>query len=84
MFDCSPSTIVEDYEKQIKQLQQKLSQNEDERSLLRERLNEVELEFTRTIDDRASTLAMYEDQLQSTAQERNALVQQQVLQSAET
>jgi hypothetical protein len=84
MFDCSPSTIVEDYEKQIKQLQQKLSQNEDERSLLRERLNEVELEFTRTIDDRASTLAMYEDQLQSTVQERNALVQQQVLQSAET
>ncbi len=84
MFNFSPSTIIEDYEKQIKQLQQKLSQNEDERSLLRERLNEVEVEFTRTIDDRASTLAMYEDQLQSAVQERNALVEQQVLQSAET
>jgi hypothetical protein len=41
------------------------------------------MEFTKTIDDRASTLAMYEDQLQSAVQERNALVEQQVLQSAE-
>jgi len=83
MFHFSQSTI-ENYEKQIKQLQQKLSQNEDERSLLRERLNEVELELTKTLDDRASTLAMYEEQLESAVQERNALVEQQVLQSAET
>ena len=78
----SQSTI-EDYQKQIKQLQQKLSQNEDERSLLRERLNEVELEFTKTIEDRSSTLAMYEEQLQSLVQERDALVQQQVLETTE-
>jgi predicted nucleic acid-binding Zn-ribbon protein len=83
MLHFSQSTI-ENYEKQIKQLQQKLSQNEDERSLLRERLNEVELELTKTLDDRASTLAMYEEQLQSAVQERNALVEQQALQSAET
>ncbi|CAF4111061.1 unnamed protein product, partial [Rotaria sordida] len=52
--DISQSTI-EDYEKQIHQLQQKLSQNNDERTLLRERLNEVELEFRKTLDDRLST-----------------------------
>ncbi len=79
----SSQSTIEDYEKQIKQLQQKLSQNEDERSLLRERLNEVELEFRKTFDDRASTTAMYEEQLQSLVQERNALVEQQAIQSAE-
>jgi PIN domain nuclease of toxin-antitoxin system len=75
-LNFSQSTI-EDYEKQIKQLQQKLSQNEDERSLLRERLNEVEIEFRKTFDEHASTTAMYEEQLQSLVQERNALVEQQ-------
>jgi predicted nucleic acid-binding Zn-ribbon protein len=82
MFHFSQSTI-ENYEQQIKQLHQKLSQNEDERTLLRERLNEVELEFRKTLDDRSSTSAMYEEQFQSLVQERNALVEQQVLESAE-
>jgi predicted nucleic acid-binding Zn-ribbon protein len=82
LFIFSQSTI-EDYEKQMNQLQQKLSQNEDERSLLRERLNEIELEFRKTLDDNTSTLSMYEEQLQSAVQERNALVEQQALQSAE-
>ena len=76
-------SIIEDSEKEIKQLKQKLSQNEDERSLLRERLNEVELEYREAIDDRASTLAMYEEQLQSLVQERNALVEQQEMQAAD-
>jgi len=51
--------------------------------LLRERLNEIELEFRKTLDDNTSTLSMYEEQLQSAVQERNALVEQQALQSAE-
>ncbi|CAF4202712.1 unnamed protein product, partial [Rotaria sordida] len=80
--DISRATI-ENYEKQIHQLQQKLSQNDDERTLLRERLNEVELEFRKTLDDRLSTTNMYEEQLQSLVQERDALVQQQVLQTTE-
>jgi len=82
MFDFSP-LIIGDYEKQIKQLQQKLSQNEDERTLLRQRLNEVKLEFRKTLDDHSSTSAMYEEQFQSVVQERNTLVEQQALQSAE-
>ena len=73
----------EDYEKQIKQFQQKLSQNEDERSLLRERLNEVEVEFRQAIDDRASTTAMYEEQLQSLVQEGNALAEEKAIESAQ-
>ncbi|CAF4659912.1 unnamed protein product, partial [Rotaria sp. Silwood2] len=80
--DISRSNI-ENYEKQIHQLQQKLSQNDDERTLLRERLNEVELEFRKTLDDRATTTNMYEEQLQSFIQERDALVQQHVLELTE-
>jgi predicted negative regulator of RcsB-dependent stress response len=76
--------MIEDYEKQIGQLQQALSQNEDERTLLRQRLNEVELEFRKTLDDHSSTSAMYEEQFQSLVQERNTLLEQQVLQSVET
>ncbi|CAF4984732.1 unnamed protein product, partial [Rotaria sp. Silwood1] len=80
--NISQSTI-EDYEKHLHQLQQKLSQNDEERSLLRERLNEVELEFRKTLDDRQSTTNMYEEQLQSLVHERDALVQQHVLQIIE-
>jgi flagellar biosynthesis chaperone FliJ len=47
------SANIENYEKQIKQLQQNLSQKDDERTLLRERLNEVELEFRKILDDHA-------------------------------
>ena len=79
-FNFSQSAIDE-LEKEIKQLKQKLSQHEDERSLLRERLNEVELEFRQAIDDRASTIAMHEQHLQGLIQERNALAEQQQLQS---
>ncbi|CAF4504594.1 unnamed protein product, partial [Rotaria sp. Silwood2] len=76
-------SVIEDYKKQIHQLQQKLSQNDDERTLLRERLNEVELEFRKILDDRTTTTNMYEEQLQSLIQERDALVQQHVLELIE-
>ena len=78
-----PSDSLDEYVQQIKQLQQKLSQNEDERTLLRERLNEVELEFRKSLDDHSSVLNNYERQLQSIVQERNTLLEQQVGQSAE-
>lgn len=83
IFDFSQSTL-EDYEQQIRQLQEKLSQTEDERSLLDERLNEQELELRQIIDDRASTIALYEQQLQSLIQERNALLEQQRTQPIDT
>ena len=85
LTSAAPSLDVsnEDYEKQINQLQQKLSQNNDERTLLREHLNEVELELSKTSDDRTSTLAMYEKQFESLVQERDVLFEQQALQSAE-
>ena len=74
----SSASIVDSYATQIRQLQQQMSQSEDERALLRERLNEVELELSQT-----STTSMYEEQLQSLVHERDALVEQQVLHSAE-
>ena len=83
-FDFTLSNIflfsqskLDDYEQEIRELQQKLSQNDDERGSLRERLNEVELEFRQAIDDHASTIASYEQQLQALVQERNALLEQQ-------
>lgn len=77
------SSEVDDFHQQIQQLQQKLSQNDDERTLLRERLDEVELEFSKLLEDRASTLTMYEEQVQSLVQERNALLEQHILESSE-
>ncbi len=73
------SVDVENYEKQIKQLQQNLSQKDDERTLLRERLNEVELEFRKALDDHALAVR----QCEAVTEEKNALVEQQILQSIE-
>ncbi len=70
---------IEDYEKQIEQLQQNLSQKDKERTLLQERLNEVELQLTKSSDDYASTMAKHESLLQ----ERDSLVQQKSIQSTE-
>ncbi len=70
---------IEDYEKQIEQLQHNLSQNDEERILLEKHLNEVELQLTKSSDDYASTIAKHESLLQ----ERDSLVQQQSIQSTE-
>jgi len=71
------SSIVEDYQKQIEQLQQKLSEKDNEQISLGERLNEVELELRKTVDHHASKLIKYEEDLQSLVQERNALLENQ-------
>ncbi|CAF1419954.1 unnamed protein product [Adineta steineri] len=77
--DNSPSA-VEDYRKQIDQLQKHLSQKDEERSLLRERLNEVEVEFRKALDDHESTVNKYE----FLKQERNVLVEQQEISTTES
>ena len=76
-------SAIEGYEKQIHQFQLKLSQNDEERSLLRERLNEVELELRKVLDDHTSTIAMHEEQLQSLVIERDALVEEHALRSVD-
>jgi hypothetical protein len=70
---------MEDYRKQIEQLQLNLSEKDNERTLLSERLNEVELELRKTLDDHASTMTKFEILLE----ERDALVEQDVRRSAE-
>ncbi|CAF4043397.1 unnamed protein product, partial [Rotaria sordida] len=50
------SSIVEDYQKQIDKLEQKLSENNEEQSLLREHLNKVEVELKETKHNHALTL----------------------------
>jgi len=67
-------SAIENQTAQIESLQQ---QKDQETNLLRERLNEVELELRKTLDDHALTMNKY----QSLVEERTALVQQQSLQS---
>lgn len=73
------SATIDEYQKQIEQLQRNLSQKEEERNLLREHLNEVELELRRISDDHTSTLA----KCKSIEEDYDALVKQQAVQSAD-
>ncbi|CAF1419944.1 unnamed protein product, partial [Adineta steineri] len=75
----SEDSLSEDYQKQIDQLQKHLSQKDEERSLLRERLNEVEVEFRKTLDDHESTVNKYE----FLKQERDVLIEQHTSQTDE-
>ncbi len=68
--------MIEDYQTQIEQLQQNLSQKDEERTVLRERLDEVELELKTTLDEYASKSTNYEENLQS-------LIEQQRIHSEE-
>jgi predicted transcriptional regulator len=54
------SSMIEDYQNQIGQLQQNLSEKDNEQSSLSERLNKLELELKKTIDDHASAMTEYE------------------------
>jgi hypothetical protein len=62
-------STVENQAEQIDQLQQNLSEKHDEQTLLQQRLDDVEFEFSKTIE--------------SLQQERNTLIEQQTIQSAE-
>jgi hypothetical protein len=73
------SSLIQDYQKEIDQLQQSLSQKEGQQTLSQEHLNQVELELRKAVDSHALAMNQYE----SLIQERDALVEQQVLQSAE-
>lgn len=66
------ASIIEDYQKQVNQLQQTLSQKDEERSLLREHLNEVEVELRKAFDDHALTTDKYE----LLKQERDVLIEE--------
>ncbi|CAF3603471.1 unnamed protein product [Rotaria sp. Silwood1] len=79
MTEDISSSIIEDYQTKINQLEQTLIEKEDEQILLRERLNEIELELRKILDDQNSTLTKYE----TLVRERNVLVEQQNLQSIE-
>ena len=50
---------------------------------MRNRLTDVEQEFRKTLDECASTLSIYEQKIQSLVQERDGLIEQHTVQSAE-
>ncbi|CAF3690411.1 unnamed protein product [Rotaria sordida] len=77
------SSIVEDYQKQIDELEQKLSENNEEQSLLREHLNKVEVELKETKHNHELTLTKYKEEFLSLVEERNELIEQQTLSSTE-
>ncbi|CAF0830686.1 unnamed protein product [Adineta ricciae] len=66
------ASTADDYQKQVSQLQQALSQKDEERSLLREHLNEVEIELRKALDDNALVADKYE----LLKQERDVLVEE--------
>ena len=76
-------SLIEDCQRQILQLHKKLSSNEDERTLLRERLNEVELELKKSTDNHESTIAMYEEQFATLVKERDQAVEENTMQLSE-
>ena len=59
-FGLFSSSLIEEYQKQINQLQENLFKNDKERSLLREHLNEVENELQKTVDDHATLQIKYQ------------------------
>jgi len=77
------SLLSENYQKQNEQLEQNISEKDNERTSLSERLNEVELELRKIRDEHALKLVKDEEDLQSLVKERNALIEQQTLHSEE-
>ncbi len=77
------SSIVEEHQKYIEQLQGTLFEKDNQRNSLSERLNTLELELQRTVDDHTWKSNEYEESLQSLTQERDALIEQQAIHSKE-
>jgi len=77
------SSQSENYQKQIKELEQKISEKDNERTSISERLNEVELELRKMGDEHALKSVKDAEDLQSLVKERNALIEQQAIYSEE-
>jgi uncharacterized protein YlxW (UPF0749 family) len=73
------SSIIEDLQKEINELRKDLSEKNDERILLQEHLDDVELQLKNALDAQMSTMSKY----QSLANERDAVIEQQILHSTE-
>ena len=56
LVTASAPSVVDEYEQQVRELQQELSQSEGERQLLRERLNYFEAELEKALDDTSFVL----------------------------
>lgn len=63
----SQTPLFEEYQKEIYQLKQDLSERDEERILLQDRLNKVQFQHRRTSDDQTST----KDKLQAIVEEQN-------------
>jgi hypothetical protein len=77
------SLIIAKYQNQIELLQQNLAEKDEERTLLGERLNGLELELQTTIHNHELTVNKCEEDIQYFTQERNALIELQALRFAE-
>ena len=70
------SSVDEERQKELTAVLMKVSNLEQEREMLVQQLDQAQLELRRTLEDRNSTLSMYEEQFQAVIQERDALVTQ--------
>ncbi len=62
-------SMIEGYQNKIEQLEKNLFEKDNETNSLTQRLNELELELQRAIDDHTSKSNKYEENLQSTIEQ---------------
>ena len=60
----------------IADLRKKLSHSEEERTLIRERLNEIEREFCNMLNDQQTNSGAYEQTIENLMRERDALLEE--------
>ena len=72
-----------DYEKQLERLQKNLTRQESEQILFSQQLQESESKLQKILADHGLKCDKYEEDLQSLLEQRNSLLDQQVLHSEE-
>ncbi len=70
-------SMIEEYQNQIEQLQQDLFEKNNETNSLSQRLNQLELELQRTIDDHTSKSNEYKENVQSMIEQQAIRLQEQ-------
>ncbi|CAF1400921.1 unnamed protein product [Adineta steineri] len=81
--ETASSSVVEEYEKQIKQLEEKIIEKEEELASLNKNMTEIELKLKKSAEDNELNMNSYEERIQSFIDERNTLIEQQALRFSE-
>lgn len=85
IYSTSPprAAMIVDYQNQLEKLQENFTRKENEQTLFSQQLQESESKFQKILADHALKCEKYEEDLQSLLEQRNSLLDQQVLHSEE-